>query len=119
MGLMMSTDECSFLRAVAESPTAQDAVARWGPTTTTPKKVKRLAALVESEGRSVVEAALAAAALAVVALVATALVAALTADTAAEDAVATEVEHAADTKGTAAVRLLYSPVSTIIHGHTW
>ena len=49
-------------------------------------------------------------------LVGAALVAALTADTAAEDAVATEVEHAADTKGTAAVRLLYSPVSTTIHG---
>ena len=36
MGLMTSTDECSFLRAVSESLTAQDAVARWGPTTTLP-----------------------------------------------------------------------------------
>ena len=112
MGLMTSTDECSFLRAVAESPTAQDAVARWGPTTTTPKKVKRLTHQPKhggsrgfrgkkrgggssrgggsrggSHGRH-----------------------------RAEDAVATEVEHAADTKGTAAVRLLYSPVSTTIHG---
>ena len=43
MALMTSTDECSFLRAVAESPTAQEAVARWSPTNTTPKKTKRLA----------------------------------------------------------------------------
>jgi hypothetical protein len=35
MALMTSTDECSFLRAVAESPTAQEAVARWSLTTTT------------------------------------------------------------------------------------
>ena len=42
MVLMTSTDECSFLRAVSESPMAQDAVARWGPTTTPPKKMKRL-----------------------------------------------------------------------------
>ena len=62
------------------------------------------------------EAALAAAAHGAAGLVAAALMAALTADTAAEDAVATEVEHAADTKGIAAVRLLYSPVSTTIHG---
>ena len=91
-------------------------MARWGPTTTTPKKVKRLTHQPKHGGfcgfrRSVGEAALAAAA-----LVAAALVAALMGDTAAKDAVATKVEHAADTKGTAAVRLLYSPVSTTIHG---
>ena len=79
-----------------------------------------MVALVASEGRSVGEAAIAAvalvaAALAAAALVAAALVAALMGDTAAEDAVVTKVEHAVDTKGTAAVRLLYSPVSTTIH----
>ena len=62
------------------------------------------------------EAALAAAALVVAALAAAALVAALMGDTAAEDAVATKVEHAADTEGTAAVRQLYKAVSTTIHG---
>ena len=42
MGLMVSTEECSFVRAVSESPTALDAVARWSPMTTPPKKTKRL-----------------------------------------------------------------------------
>ena len=42
MSLMISTEECTYVRAVSESPTAQDAVARWSPTTTPPKKVKRL-----------------------------------------------------------------------------
>ena len=40
--LMTSTEECTFVRAVSESPTAQEAVARWSPTTTPPKKLKRL-----------------------------------------------------------------------------
>ena len=42
MSLMTSTEECTFVRAVSESPTAQEAVARWSPTTTPPKKLKRL-----------------------------------------------------------------------------
>ena len=42
MSLMVNTEECTYVRAVSESPTALDAVARWSPTTTPPKKVKRL-----------------------------------------------------------------------------
>ena len=42
MSLMTSTEECTYVRAVSESPTAQDAVARWSPMTTLPKKLKRL-----------------------------------------------------------------------------
>ena len=42
MSLMVNTEECTYVRAVNESPTAQDAVACWSPTTTLPKKVKRL-----------------------------------------------------------------------------
>ena len=42
MGLMVSTEECSFVRAVSESSMALDAVARWSPTTTPPKKMKQL-----------------------------------------------------------------------------
>ena len=62
MSLMINTEECTYVRAVNESPTAQDAVARWSPMTTPPKKVKRLntasrsrpahAAGAASEGRS-------------------------------------------------------------------
>ena len=42
MSLMISTEECTYVRAVSESPTAQGAVAPWSLTTTPPKKVKRL-----------------------------------------------------------------------------
>ena len=41
-GQHRGVQECSFVRAVSESPTALDAVARWSPTTTPPKKTKRL-----------------------------------------------------------------------------
>ena len=42
MSLMVNTEECTYVRAVNKSPTAQDVVARWSLTTTPPKKVKWL-----------------------------------------------------------------------------
>ena len=42
MSLMVNREECTYVRAVNESPTAQDAMTRWSPTTTPPKKVKWL-----------------------------------------------------------------------------
>ena len=42
MSLMVNTEECTYVRAVNESPTAQGAAACWSPTTTPPKKEKRL-----------------------------------------------------------------------------
>ena len=44
MSLMTSTEECTFVRAVSEAPTAQEAVELWNPKlkTTPAKKLKRL-----------------------------------------------------------------------------
>ena len=42
MELMTSTEVCTFLCAVSEAPTAQDAVTLWNPTSTPTTKVKRL-----------------------------------------------------------------------------